>query len=220
MKQGLWFKRMSSLAVLAAALAFGSAAAQAEDPVVIGAAIAQSGGVAPYDEGPAGGMEIAIDEINAKGGLLGHPLKVVYADTKSDIAYGATAAQQVIDEGAKMVVVTCDYDFGSAAASHSSKPQYTPHKPASVEASAARIRKPVSPCDCKCRGLISGVLTKKFGRYESRAPVCVSSVMYSMKSRLDSRHVKYVYDCEKPILPSRFIMRGRVKASARKIVSG
>ena len=116
MKQGIGFKRMSSLAVLAAVLAF-SPAAQAEDPVVIGAAIAQSGGVAPYDEGPAGGMEIAIDEINAKGGLLGHPLKVVYADTKSDIAYGATAAQQVIDEGAKMVVVTCDYDYGSAAAS-------------------------------------------------------------------------------------------------------
>jgi branched-chain amino acid transport system substrate-binding protein len=112
----MWFKRMSSLAVLAAALAFGPAA-QAEDPVVIGAAIAQSGGVAPYDEGPAGGMEIAIDEINAKGGLLGHPLKVIYADTKSDIAYGATAAQQVIDDGAKMVVVTCDYDYGSAAAS-------------------------------------------------------------------------------------------------------
>ncbi len=65
MKQGMWFKRMSSLAVLAAALAF-STAAQAEDPIVIGAAIAQSGTVAPYDEGPAGGMEIAIDEINAK----------------------------------------------------------------------------------------------------------------------------------------------------------
>jgi branched-chain amino acid transport system substrate-binding protein len=108
---------MSSLAVLAATLALGSVVAQAEDPIVIGAAIAKSGAVAPYDEGPAGGMEIAIDEINAKGGLLGHPLKIVYADTKSDIAYGATAAQQVIDDGAKMVVVTCDYDYGSAAAS-------------------------------------------------------------------------------------------------------
>jgi len=116
MKQGMWFTRVSALAVLAAGLAFASSA-QAEDPIVIGAAIAQSGVVAPYDEGPAGGMEIAVDEINAKGGLLGHPLKIVYADTKSDIAYGATAAQQVIDQGAKMVVVTCDYDYGSAAAS-------------------------------------------------------------------------------------------------------
>lgn len=90
--------------------------AEAEDPIVIGAAIAQSGAIAPYDEGPARAMEVAIDEINAKGGLLGRQIKIVYADTKSDIAYGSTAAQQVIDQGASLVVVTCDYDYGSAAA--------------------------------------------------------------------------------------------------------
>ena len=56
-------------------------------------------------------MEVAIEEINAKGGLLGRQLKIIYADTKSDIAYGATAAQDVIDKGAQMVVVTCDYDY-------------------------------------------------------------------------------------------------------------
>ncbi|GAB2175621.1 ABC transporter substrate-binding protein [Dongia sp. agr-C8] len=121
MKQGMGFRRVGSLSALAAGLAaaafVAAGAAQAEDPVVIGAAIAQSGAVAPYDEGPAGGMEIAVEEINARGGLLGHPLKIVYADTKSDIAYGATAAQQVIDQGARLVVVTCDYDYGSAAAS-------------------------------------------------------------------------------------------------------
>ena len=74
------------------------------------------GPIAPYDEGPYKAMEVAVDEINAKGGVLGRPLKIVYADTKSDISYGATAAQQVIDQGAVMVVVTCDYDYGSAAA--------------------------------------------------------------------------------------------------------
>ena len=91
--------------------------ARAEEPIVIGAAIAQSGVIAPYDDGPAKAMEIAVEEINAKGGLLGRPLKIIYSDTKSDIAYGATAAQDVIDKGANMVVVTCDYDYGSAAAS-------------------------------------------------------------------------------------------------------
>ncbi len=101
----------------AAVIAAGLGAARADDPVIIGAAIAKSGVVAPYDEGPAQAMEIAIAEINAKGGVLGRPLKIIYADTKSDIAYGATAAQEVIDQGATMVVVTCDYDFGSAAAS-------------------------------------------------------------------------------------------------------
>ena len=110
-----------SIAALLAGTALGLSLAftpaQAADPVIIGAAIAQSGGVAPYDEGPAEAMEVAVDEINAKGGLLGRPIKIIYADTKSDIAYGATAAQEVIDKGAQMVVVTCDYDFGSAAAS-------------------------------------------------------------------------------------------------------
>lgn len=114
-------KHAFSLAGLAAGtlvgltLAFGPA--QAEDPVIIGAAIALSGGVAPYDEGPAQAMEVAIDELNAKGGVLGRQIKIIYSDTKSDIAYGATAAQEVIDQGAQMVVVTCDYDYGSAAAS-------------------------------------------------------------------------------------------------------
>jgi branched-chain amino acid transport system substrate-binding protein len=102
--------------ILAAGL-FSASSAYAEDPLIIGAAIAQSGAVAPYDDGPAKAMEIAVDEINAKGGLLGKQLKIIYSDTKSDIAYGATAAQDVIDKGAKMVVVTCDYDYGSAAAS-------------------------------------------------------------------------------------------------------
>jgi branched-chain amino acid transport system substrate-binding protein len=105
------------LAGTALGLSFAFTAAQAADPVIIGAAIAQSGGVAPYDEGPAEAMEVAVEEINAKGGLLGRPIKIIYADTKSDIAYGATAAQEVLDQGAQMVVVTCDYDYGSAAAS-------------------------------------------------------------------------------------------------------
>jgi ABC-type branched-subunit amino acid transport system substrate-binding protein len=82
----------------------GATEAWSADPIIIGAAIARSGPIAPYDEGPARAMEIAIEEINVKGGLLGRPLKIIYADTKFDIAYGATAAQQVIDQKAAMVV--------------------------------------------------------------------------------------------------------------------
>jgi branched-chain amino acid transport system substrate-binding protein len=93
-----------------------TASARADDPIVIGAAIALSGPIAPYDEGPYKAMQVAIDEVNAKGGVLGRPLKLISSDTKSDIAYGATAAQDVIDKGATLVVVTCDYDYGSAAA--------------------------------------------------------------------------------------------------------
>lgn len=102
--------------IVAAGLAL-SAPAMAQEKIIIGAAIALSGAIAPYDDGPAKAMEIRIEEINAEGGLLGKQLELIYSDTKSDIAYGATAAQDVIDKGAQMVVVTCDYDYGGAAAS-------------------------------------------------------------------------------------------------------
>jgi branched-chain amino acid transport system substrate-binding protein len=85
-------------------------------PIMIGAAIALSGPLAPYDDGPSKAMQLAVDDVNAHGGLLGRPLRLISVDTKSDISYGATAAQRVIDKGASMVVVTCDYDYGSAAA--------------------------------------------------------------------------------------------------------
>lgn len=110
-------KFFMATAGLAAMLSAAAPAVRAEEPpIVIGAAIALSGDIAPYDEGPYKALQIAIEDINAKGGVLGRKLTLVAADTKSDIAYGATAAQSVIDKGASMVVVTCDYDYGSAAA--------------------------------------------------------------------------------------------------------
>jgi branched-chain amino acid transport system substrate-binding protein len=99
-----------------AAIAARSAFAQSKDPVIIGAAIAQSGFAAPYDADPAKAAQMAIDEVNAKGGVIGRPLKLEIRDTKSDIAQGAVAAQELIDLGAKVIVVTGDFDFGGAAA--------------------------------------------------------------------------------------------------------
>lgn len=91
-------------------------AKQGGNPIVIGAAVALSGPMQSYDDGPYKAAQLAIQDINAKGGLLGRPVTLVVSDTKSDISYGATAAQNVIDKGASMVMVTCDYDYGSAAA--------------------------------------------------------------------------------------------------------
>ena len=90
--------------------------ARAAEPIVIGAAIAQSGFAAPYDHDPSRAAEIAIEAINAKGGVLGRPLKMIYADTKSDLAHGAVAGMEVLDSGADIVIVTGDYDFGGGAA--------------------------------------------------------------------------------------------------------
>jgi len=110
-------KLKSTLGTLAAAGAMlwlaGSALA---DDIVIGFATAQSGFMQAYDKPAQDAAMIRIDEINKAGGLLGKQLKVVTADTKTDRAEGAKAGLEVLDKGAELVIVSCDYDFGAPAA--------------------------------------------------------------------------------------------------------
>ena len=91
-------------------------AAAAQEDVTVGFAIALSGFVAPYDDGPYKAAKLAIEDINAKGGLLGRKIVEVSADPASDPAQGATAATDVLSKNAELVMVTCDFDFGAPAA--------------------------------------------------------------------------------------------------------
>lgn len=93
-----------------------SVLAQDDEPITIGAAIALSGIVEAYDADPARAAEMAIADINGEGGVIGRPLEMIYADTRSDFAQGAIAGMEVMDNGADVVIVTGDFDFGGAAA--------------------------------------------------------------------------------------------------------
>jgi branched-chain amino acid transport system substrate-binding protein len=62
-----------------------------------------------------------IDQSNAKGGLLGRKLRAVYADTKSDRVEGTRAGQEMVQQGAKIVLATADYDYGAPAALQAQK---------------------------------------------------------------------------------------------------
>ena len=83
--------RMDGLAGRMLAVALGGAlvapqpAIAAED-IVVGFAIAQSGPVEGYDDNGAKMAQVFIDDLNAKGGLLGRKVRAVFADTKSDRA--------------------------------------------------------------------------------------------------------------------------------------
>lgn len=106
--------RLATAALFAASTALPALAA--DDKIVVGFATAESGFMEAYDKPASDAAMIRIDEINAAGGLLGKQLEVVKADTKSDRAEGAKAGLSVLDEGADLVIVSCDYDFGSPAA--------------------------------------------------------------------------------------------------------
>jgi len=85
-------------------------------PLLIGISAAKSGAIAPYDIDPGLAFETAIDEINAKGGILGRQVEVKWLDTKSDRGLSGTNAADLLDEGAVAIVTSCDFDYGSPAA--------------------------------------------------------------------------------------------------------
>ena len=93
-----------------------SETADDEGPIVIGLAIGLTDFMAAYDLPALNGAQIAVDEINEAGGVLGRSLEIVTADTKSDIDQGTVAGQEVIDQGAHAMIVSPDYNMGGGAA--------------------------------------------------------------------------------------------------------
>ncbi|KTS37539.1 ethanolamine utilization protein EutN, partial [Methylobacterium radiotolerans] len=80
-----------ALAILVGSLPFAQRA-QAADPIKIGLVTALSGQSARAGEALTRGATIAIEEINAKGGVLGRPLELVRRDDESNPAKGLTGA--------------------------------------------------------------------------------------------------------------------------------
>ena len=77
-------RTFNSLAVAGATTAFaGSAGAQAK-PLTIGFGMALTGGLAPNGKAALLAMQIAEEDINARGGILGRPVKLVYYDDQSN----------------------------------------------------------------------------------------------------------------------------------------
>ena len=115
------WKLVAACAALAASgLGMASIVRADDKPILIGFAVGVTGWIAPFDNGYKT-AEIAIDEINAKGGLLGRKLATAYCDTKSDREQGAKCGQELVDKGADFIVVTYDYDFGGPAAVSASR---------------------------------------------------------------------------------------------------
>jgi len=76
-------RRRTVLAGAVAALALGTAGTQAADPIRIGFGMAQTGPLAANGKSALLAMKIWEEDVNAKGGLLGRPVKLVYYDDKS-----------------------------------------------------------------------------------------------------------------------------------------
>ena len=72
--------------------------AGAQEPIKIGHVAALSGASAQSGEAITRGLTLAIDEINAKGGLLGRKLVLVQRDDESNPPKGVVAARELISK--------------------------------------------------------------------------------------------------------------------------
>lgn len=109
MSRSNWLKTTAMTAVLAGAV-LASGTARAED-FKIGYAGGFTGYLAPYDQPSLKGIQLAIDEINAAGGIGGTmPIELIVKDTRSDTAQAAVVAQELVDDGVSVMIVSCDVD--------------------------------------------------------------------------------------------------------------
>jgi branched-chain amino acid transport system substrate-binding protein len=72
-----------------------------DNEVLIGSATSFSGWMAAFDISPTNAAELAIQNINASGGVLGKKLRLVHIDTKTDAVQTALVAQDLVRQGVR-----------------------------------------------------------------------------------------------------------------------
>jgi branched-chain amino acid transport system substrate-binding protein len=77
-------------------LSLATLAGRAAEPIKIGEVGPLTGKDAAFGQQGHRGIQMAVDEINAKGGVLGRPLEVVAADNQSKAGDSATAAKKLL----------------------------------------------------------------------------------------------------------------------------
>jgi len=97
--------RLAALTASALLLALGAAPTAAQAPIKLGDINTYSGIGAPFTGPYRVGVEMAVEEINARGGVLGRKLEVVFRDDKGQPAEAVKHAQELV-ESDKVVMIT------------------------------------------------------------------------------------------------------------------
>lgn len=84
--------------------------------ITIGASRAATGPFAFFDVSGLNGVKLAVDKVNAEGGIGGNKIVIVDKDTKSDPAVAGQVAEELLTGGAEILLVPDDMDMGIAAA--------------------------------------------------------------------------------------------------------
>ncbi len=113
-----------SLAACSAATPSTSVGSGKKSTIYFGVSAAETGQYAQYGTQFKEGFGLALSQVNAKGGVDGHPVALKYQDSQSDPKQSVTVAQDFVNDPS-VVLVFGDY---SSAASIPASPIYTAGK--------------------------------------------------------------------------------------------
>lgn len=82
----------------------------------IAAVVGITGLMASFDGPPVKAAQLAVDDINADGGIDGRKVELITIDTQTDVNQAGPAVQRAIDQGAELILAPCDFDSGAPVA--------------------------------------------------------------------------------------------------------
>jgi branched-chain amino acid transport system substrate-binding protein len=101
-------------AVVVGVFAGAGAARPSASPIVIGWAHDSTGPMAPFDGPALAAAQLRVKQLNARGGVDGHPLVIKTCDTQGDKpATSKACADSLIGKGANVIFTTCDVDLAA-----------------------------------------------------------------------------------------------------------
>ena len=74
------------------------------EPIVIGVISPNTGALAAYGNGIVTGVDLAVEEINAAGGILGRPVEVIKTDDQSDPTECLNAFNSLVSQGVGLII--------------------------------------------------------------------------------------------------------------------
>ncbi|MGO4396237.1 ABC transporter substrate-binding protein [Variovorax sp. M-6] len=90
---------------LGVSLLSATAFAQSSQPIVIGLTTPVTGNAASFADPERRGVEMAVEELNAAGGVLGRPLKLVVADNRCNPTEGVQSANKLINDDKAVALI-------------------------------------------------------------------------------------------------------------------
>lgn len=124
-----WKRKMTllfagcALAVFAAGCSSSDKKAEDNGAIKVGVNMELTGGVSIYGQSSYNGIKLAVDEINAAGGINGKPVELVVYDTKSEASEATNGAMKLITED-KVKALIGPATSGSAIAAQQVATEY------------------------------------------------------------------------------------------------